>query len=218
MKRAWSHWFAAAVVPLVLCFCGCQGIAWLVAQFAPPQKVPATYKLPKGKKVLVFVDDPYYRVNYEPVKAELTKRLNSQLTTHKIAAKTIPYRRLLGLIDATPDFNRLRVSQVGKKLGADVVLYVQVDRFSLKDHENSTLWHGRFKTTIRFVDNEANRLWPKDMHEGFPVPEVTRPQVDNASPTYGGGLARIMAEKMADRIAKLFYDHTVPVLATEDEK
>ena len=195
---------------------GCAAFSWFVAQFAPPQEVKAEFKLPKDKKVLVFVDDMLHEVNYAPIKGDLTEKLNSQLAEHKIAANTIPYEQVQDLA-ARGDFNRLAVKEVGEKLGADVVIYVDIERFSLKENEASPLWRGELAGSVRVVDVKVGRLWPTD-REKYPVPAVETPPTENASKTYGAELSRLLAEKLADRIAKLFYDHKVPVQSFDQEK
>jgi len=197
--------FASAIL---MAGCG-PFIGWTANVFARPQKVEAVYEPPKGKTFLVFVDDMLNPVTYEPIKGELAEMLSRQLIDNKIAAKTIPYSKLLTLAAATPEFNRLSVSEVGEKLGADIVLYVMVDRFSLKDNEATPLWKGRLSTTVRLVAVGIDRLWPTDRPEGYPVEPVEMPPETHPSPTYGEVLSKKLAEKMADRIAKLFYKHEI---------
>lgn len=202
----------SVVIPLVggvmLGGCGPM-IGWMVNAFRPPKKVHAVYRPPKDKKILVFVDDLSNPVGYEQVKGELTERLNERLVEHKIARRTVPYERVLRLKAATPEFDGLAVSQIGQRLGADLVLYVHVDHFSLKDNEVSPLWHGRMEVTVRMVDVAAGRLWPKDRQAGYAVKPVDNPTESHPSPTYEIDLAKSLAEQMADRIAKLLYDHKV---------
>lgn len=203
--------------PLALAIAGCAGVSWFVAAFSPPQKVKALYKPPKGKRFLVFVDDITHPVAYEPLKRQLTERLNKQLLTNKIAGETIKYERLLDLMAATPSFNQLTVVPIGQKLDAELVLYVIIEDFALKESEVSPLWRGTLKTTVRIVDVNARppTLWPTDRAEGYPVERVQTPSIDEPSPTYSEEVAKMLAEKMADKIAKLFYDHEVPVAVGE---
>ena len=184
-------------------------IGWFVNAFAPPQKVRALYEPPADKKLLVFVDDMLNPVSYEPVKGELTKRLNRQLTEHKVVAQTVTYEEILDLMAATPNFNELTVTEIGQKLKADVVVYVYIDEFTLKESEASPLWRGRMRATVRVVDVELGRLWPEDRPTGHSVKPVETPGASHPSPTYGTDLSKILAEKMAERIAKLFYTHRV---------
>lgn len=191
---------------------GCSpGLGWLGSVFAPPEKIKAVYHPPKGKKVLVFVDDIKRPVSYSPIKGELTRLLNRRLTEANVAAETVPYEKMLDLVAATPDFNHLPVATVGRRLGAELVVYVHIDKFSLKEEEIGTLWQGRFEASVRVVDVRKGVLWPKDRPmDGFDVPPIKTPATIEVSPTYGRKLSQELAEKMAERIAFLFYDHEVP--------
>lgn len=189
---------------------GCpQALAWLVAQFTPPKRVKAVYEPPKGKKIFVFVDDRKFPVDYEPVKYELAERISEQLIEHKVARATVRYD-LLQDLSTTRDFHRLAISEVGEKLGADLVLYVQIEAFSLKDNPYSSSWQGRLETSVWFVDaRKPARLWPKDVprNSGHPVPSVEFKATENPSVTYGEEVAKALAAQMADHIVKLFYNH-----------
>ncbi len=177
--------------------------------FRKPRKVQAVYQPPEGKKILVFVDDLQNPVSYEPIKAELTERLNEQLIENNVAERVVPYERLLTLMAATPEFHALSIGQIGNKLGADIVLYVHVDTFSLKDNEVTPLWHGQLATTIRMVDVTRGRLWPEDRPAGFTVKPVETPTEYSPSQTYEIDLATSLARQMATRVARLFYDHEI---------
>jgi len=189
---------------------GCTLANWFVAVFSPPQKVKALYKPPKDKSYLVFVDDLLCPVTYEPIKRELTESLSEQLIEHGIAASTVPYEDLLDLMAANSNFNSMHVPTVGRKLGADMVLYVQIDEFALKDDQASPLWKGLLRVTVKIVDSDAGRLWPPDRPGGYPLSAIETPQTEHPSPAYGTELASLLADKAADRITKLFYEHEVP--------
>ncbi|MCJ7543827.1 MAG: hypothetical protein MUP47_04555 [Phycisphaerae bacterium] len=190
---------------------GCQpGLGRLAWMFEPPQRVKALYTPPPGKTVLVFVDDVLNPVQYQPIKVELAARLNAYLIQKKLAADTVPYETLVEWGSKTADTEHLSVAEVGQAMGADLVLYVHLDKFSLKDDQQSPLWHGQMGTTIRLVDVKAGRLWPMDRPEGYAMPQVETASVDDSSPTYGTEVARELAEAMAERIVNVFCDHTVP--------
>jgi hypothetical protein len=197
-------------MPLAVSHCSCAIPAWFAAQFAPPKQVEPEYVPPKDKVILVFVDDMLNPINYEPIKIDLTNRLNEQLVANGVTAKTVPYNRLADLIAATPDFNGLAVSEVGQKVKADIVLYVQVDEFSLKDPAAPQLWRGRFQVTVRMVDVAEGRLWPKDRPAGYTVPIVETPVSTESAETYADDLAKQLAASVAQQVAWLFYKHPVP--------
>ncbi len=201
----------ALLMSIVLCASGCAPAAWFASQFGPEKNVAAKYQPSKGKTILVLVDDMLSPVDYEPVKMHLTEMLNKQLMTNKVAVSTVPYTRIGELIAATPEFNALSVSEVGSKLDADIVLYVQIDEFGLRDPSASEeLWKGRLQVTVRMTDVHDGRLWPKDKPAGHMVPAAKTRTVSDNSPTRAETISNALATETADRIAKYFYDHKTP--------
>ncbi|NLW85446.1 MAG: hypothetical protein GXY38_01085 [Planctomycetes bacterium] len=192
---------------------GCQLVAWVVAVFQPPQKVNAVYEPPQGKRYLVFVDDRQ-PVPYEPIKFELADLVSKGLVEHGIARSTVPYE-LVQDLSMTPGFQSMPISEVGRRLGAEVVLYVQIDKLIMKDNPMSPLWQGRFETSVWVVDAEASpidaRLWPKDRPRGIghPVPPVELKPQENPSATYGQEVASKLAQGMSTNILRLFHKHEV---------
>ena len=210
----------AILASMTLCAAGCAIPAWFAAQLGPKKKVPAEYEPPKGKTILVLVDDMLNPVDYEPIKIDLTEMLNEQLLAHKVAAKTIPYTRIGEFIGATPGFNALATGEVGSKLGADMVLRVRIDDFGLRDPDASQeLWKGRLQTNLRLVDVKAGRLWPTDRPLGHMVlPSAKTPTVVDDSPTRGEAISKALATETADRIAKYFYAHKTPYQGAYGDK
>jgi len=205
------------IVPLTAAAGGCQFFAWFVAQFSPPKKVEALYKLPKGKKVLVFVDDFRRPVRWEPIKELLTERVNAELTEQKLAATTVPYEKLEDLAHSTRDFNKLSIPRIGHSLGAELVVYVEIREFGLKENDQSPLWQGRMDANVKIVDPRKGTLWPEDRPDGYPLSYAEPRPSENLSETYGRVVAKNVAAKMGRKIARLFYDHTVPTRVFEDE-
>jgi hypothetical protein len=202
---------AVLMVPLAIHNCSCALVAWTAAQFGPKAKIAAQYEPPAGRKILVFVDDMEYPVSHPPIKIHLTKMLNNLLVANGVAAQTVPYERLADFIGATPRFNELSVAEVGRKLDAEIVLYVRVDQFALKDQAAmDLLWRGQFQTTVRMVHVVDGPLWPKDRPSGHTVDKVETPPKSADSDTDADEITKVLASKMADRIAKLFYEHKDP--------
>ena len=206
-----SRWIWTGLLALLLAQAGgCQGmLAWTVAQFAPPKKVPAEYRWPKHDRVLVLVEDPWGQLEYEPIKGELTTRLNEQLVDNGVARAVVDYHRLIELKNRTPGFDGLAQSLAGQAAGADLVLYVRIDEFHLHNEPTSPIWQGKFKTSICVTDTTEGLLWPKDRPRGYPVGPIETPITAESDLRYGVKLARRLADEMADRIAKCFYEYEV---------
>jgi len=211
MTRRMSAALAVLLTPLAIHNCSCAVVAWTAAQFGPKAKIAAQYEPPTGRRILVFVDDMEHPVSYPPIKIRLTRILNGLLVANDVAAQTVRYERLADLISATPRFNELSIAEVGRKVDAEIVLYVRVDQFALKDQATMDLfWRGQFQTTVRMVHVVDGPLWPRDRPAGHMVDKVeTRPKSTD-SDTDADEITKILASKMADRIAKLFYEHKDP--------
>jgi hypothetical protein len=198
------------LVALAMSQCSCAVIKYAVAKFAPPEKVEPEFAVPKGKTALVFVDDMLNPLSYPTLKAELSKMVGEELVKNEVVAKVIPYDRLADLASSMPTFNSLAVGEIGQKLGADLVFYVQIDEFDLRDPAAPQLWKGHLQVTVRLVDVAKGRLWPTDRPAGFAVPAADTPTSTESSESYGEQLATSLAAMTADSVAKLFYKHEKP--------
>ncbi len=210
--RTWIITLLVALLPIAGCG---EGMGYLAYVFSGPNKVDPVYSFPKGKKVLVLVDDIAMPVSDIAIKSELTNRLNRKLVDNGVAAECVPYGQLLNLMAATPDFNALSIGKVGAKLQADLVLYVNIDEFTLKEEEGVPLWRGKLKTTLRVIDTKDGRLWPIAPAWGYPVDAVETPPSSNSSPAYGTIVTKALAKLASSEIAKLFYEHKVDPYETD---
>ena len=189
---------------------GCALGSWAAAVFSPPMKDPALFEIPKGKTILVLPDDFESVVTYDPARGMLAESLNKLLVENKVATTTIPFSNLVDLDARTNNLEDLSVSEIGEKLGADIVVYVLFDAFSLKDDPGNPLWHGRLAANVRVVDVKGGLLWPKDRpRDGWPIKPVDIP-TNNTSVTYEQVLSRQLTAEAAQRIAWLFYEHPSP--------
>ncbi len=188
---------------------GCAVIAWTAAALWPPRKVPALYKPDKHMPMLVFVDDTLNTAEVELVKGPLARRLGELLKDRGVVDETIPYERILQLMAAESTFEQMPIAQAGKRLGARTVLYVSVDRFIVQEYA-TPLWQGEMETTVRVVDVEEGRLWPKDQLQGYRVGKVEIPACEETGVGYESTLTRQLADMMAERIVELFCDHLEP--------
>ena len=198
---------AAMAIIAVFADTGCTTplISYIAGQLQRPKKVEAKYELPDDKVVLVLAENRTDARSYENIKRKLTDALNEQLVERDLAKRTIPYDDIMRFRLSTPGYHKMEIKEICKRLGADLVIYVHIDKFLLKD-DTSDVWRGQISTTV-FVKDRDSRLWPEDLPGGHVVKPIERRPSTGSSPTYGDRLAGLLAGQMADRIAKLFYDH-----------
>jgi hypothetical protein len=174
----------------------------------PPQEVKAKFRPPRDKKMLVFVDLADVDTA-QPIRGALTEALNKELIENEVARSAVPYEDLLDLSAAMDGFGMASPVKIGRELSADYVVHVTINRFTVREDDVGPLWEGHLDASVRMIDVEEGELaWPKGEARGWRVEPVKTPLADDPSPGYGPKLTADMADRMARRIAKLFYDHT----------
>ncbi len=194
---------------LLLPLAGCQLVPILVDAFQPPKKIPAVYEPPEGKRVLVFVEDVTHGNVDETVKRELAIKLTKHLVENDVAASAVSYDKLVDFMVATPSYNELGAGNIGQKLGAQLVFFVKIERFRLKEDEATSLWNGEMVTAVSVLDvQERKRLWPEEQRDHRVRPVRLEPHQESSS-SYASEVTDQLTDEMSDRIAKLFYEHTI---------
>lgn len=214
MRRAATNALRMTLAVAAVAACGgCQIIPWLAAAFAGPEKREALCELdaPPGTVLLVLVDDLRLRetVDCAAIKRDLTIHLNEELIKNHVVDAVAGYDDVIELKITEPNFDRLSPGQIGERLNADLVLYVRIEGYSLKDNQGSPLWRGYLETSVTVCDVNGRRLWPATEQDHAVKPVEIRLE-EEMSPSYAPKLTERLGAEMADRIAKLFYDHEVP--------
>jgi hypothetical protein len=194
------------LIAMSIAVSGCAPIAWLAAVLAPPKPVPAEFKLATEGKVLVLVDDLGKPVRYEQIKRLLTENINRLLVDNKAVERVVSYDDIFRLTASRKDFNQMGIANIARKLGANQTIFVSLNEFSLKDDANIDIWHGKLGVSVRVVDIEGKTEWPIDRPDGRIPDPAEIPEEQNASPTHGTKIAAKLADDMALKIAKFFFD------------
>lgn len=213
MTRLTTAVVAAAVAVMLLAVPGCAWIAWTAHLFAPPEKVEPVCTIPPDVRLLVYVSDLALSetVDCAAIKRDLTDGLNEELLAHAVVAEVVPYGDLLDFIADEPTFYQMSFGDIAKGLDAELVLYVRLKHFSLRDDETSLLWQGNLDVVVALKDVDDHTLWPTDKPDGHPIePPVSISRDREEFQSYGLELTEELAAQMADRIARLFYEHEVP--------
>lgn len=202
------------IVTLSMAACtGCQQLGSLLyfSGAAPAQKVPAEFKLPSGP-VLILIDDVQDLVQPAFTKELLVDSLAKQLKEHKLADHVTTNEELSRVRLADVKFDQRGVREVGRQVGADTVLWLDVRQFSLDKDIEMTVIPAQFAVTLKVVNAKADkredvRLWPLD-REGELV-EVSISAQDVHKLKIQRAICQKLADDLADKIAKVFYEYTV---------
>lgn len=200
-------------LPLSSAGCGGTAGAWLYwFGHVPEEKVKAEFKLTK-EKLAILIDDDRGGLLDPTLPSMLTENLSKEFVEHNVNQFVIPAREVTQLRRKDSQFDKRGIREIGLRLDATQVLHINVRKFLLHDDVVEPAYKGRFVAAVKVIDVNAKtpedvRLWP-NTSEGK-VLEVTTEIATPKDPGYKEQLTRRLCEEMADKIAKLFYDHKVP--------
>lgn len=165
----------------------------------PPKKAQPLFKLPDDKTMLVFAEAPLEDQFMRALLTDLTKRLNTTLLLSGTSPAVIEPE---SLHEAKQEegFSKLTISEVGEKLGSQVVMYIRVQDYDARQERPFGGWTGKFETTVRVVDVTEGRLWPDTKGAGWPV----KVSIDYEDAEKSVEMADRLSAEMAKEIARLF--------------
>jgi hypothetical protein len=177
----------------------------------PKQKSTAEYKLPAGP-VLILVDDDQDLVQPPTTRQMLVDSLAKQLKEHKIADRVTTNEELARVRQGNAKFDQRGAREAGQLVGADTVIWLAVRQFSMENDIEYAVSPAQFAATLKVVNAKAEkkddvRLWPLD-REGRLV-EVSVSAQDLHKLAIKTEICQKIADEMADKVAKLFYDYQI---------
>jgi len=188
---------------------GCE-VAGVVADVvAGGADVDAVYELP-DRPTLILVDNPGDRLTHHHQADLIAGRIGDALKKNEVVEQVVPTPMVSSLEERYDDFDRWPIDKVGKHAGAQQVIYILVQQFSLRDE---AIYRPTAKVHVKVIDvASGGRLFPPPRHEqGYPVSRQQQyTNMDGATATTESLLARELAETLAGDVAKLFYKHPKP--------
>ncbi len=139
----------AAVLAAGLPLGGCMYIGY--AASAIPNKIEARYTPPKTP-LLVLVENKQNPGTMVTEADQLSSFIMEDLRAHKVAP-LVELKKLYEARDQEKDFDKLKITQIGKAVGAQQVLYVDLRRFNVNEDDGGGIpLHARIEATVRMVD------------------------------------------------------------------
>lgn len=175
-----------------------------------PEKQDAAYELDPEKATVVFVDDS------ASIVPDRTSRRRIGQATEKVLLDQAEVKRVISSDSALAVVSRekfgqpLGVSEVGKAVGADVVVYCLITAFTISP--DGVTYQPTATALVRIVDvNTKERIWPLGDETARQV-VVQRNEQQGAPPNNLGQRAeaeRRLATHLGEEIGKLFYKHEI---------
>ncbi len=174
-----------------------------------PPANDAQYTLP-DRKVVVFVDDRKNLLSRTQLRTVIGDKVASDLLAKELVPEAIASRDALAVARRDESAgNTISTSEIGEKVGAEVVIYVRVISFNLAEPGGNPLPNAMAR--VRVIDaTNRQRLFPTDA--GDPGVEVTSDMREVGLDLYNSTTGRRSIEEqlatdLGDRIGKLFYKH-----------
>ncbi len=141
---------------------GCNIIGFMGSPTAYEKKVPAEYELYRTKsRILVFVD----QARSSSVGFHVRGALDAAVAGYLANKVRVDKNNIIAPVGYTPSrvqaYAGLSPAQIGQKTGADLVLYIRIDKYELEQMDRRGYFSGRLVTRSVLVDvDSAKILWP----------------------------------------------------------
>ncbi len=188
---------------------GCNVLTPVAYAIHGPEKIMPGYTLDKNLKTVVFVDDPSSRVMQRRLRFAIADRATKELLAKRVLVDMIDPRGVLTAASNERHGEQMSISDLGKTVGADIVIYAVVTEFSLTPETGSYIPQASLRVKIVDVAT-GKRVWPSD--ESGQLISIQIPQRPGTSPT--GPAAKLQVEQqLSERaglgLAQLFYKHEI---------
>ena len=151
----------------------CAVISLIATPTSHEKKIPAEYDLTERQeqKILVLVNQPGWLASGVNLRYYLTRAIHYGLTEkiEFLPENIVDYNKLSEFRSNRSDFALLSAQEVGKALGADIVLVVTVEDYQLNLMPEAKYYDGSLSAAVALVDTASGeKLWP-DSAESKPV-------------------------------------------------
>lgn len=210
---------ATAAVVLVPSVGGCSAIGGIFGGGAESylrqstREVPARYEGLRGKSFAVIVAaDRITQADYPTVVGDLTLTISRRLADPANgvgASGYVPGERVLEYLYNNPRWVAMTPEELGREMGVERVVFIDLQEFRLTDPGNQYLWAGVAAGTVRVVEVDSKTPGVYALQE--PV-RVTFPDEDGYGPAQipARNVQLALSKRFVDRAAWLFYKHEEP--------
>jgi hypothetical protein len=174
------------------------------------EEVEAEHLLQADRLAIVIYAGNDVLFTYPTVPIEISSELVYEITRHmkdRIGSFVHP-AEVVRWQESTLEWPTLSLVEVGRRFGADTVLYVELVRYTLVEEKSANLFRGRVKSRVHVLKAEAER---NPVYET--TVEVTFPE-DQPIGVLGTSERRMRQgtnKIFAQELARKFYDHEIEV-------
>lgn len=170
-----------------------------------PPKIPAVTTLPSGRPTVVLIDDPSSKVPRRDLRLLIGKTADDDLLRSKAVAagKLISSRSAMSASGSGASARPLSIVDIGRRVGAEVVIYAEVTDWSLVSNGESISPVGVLG--VRIYDTLKNeRIFPE---EGAHILVSRLPEETSYRPGDRAAIEKALAARLGLDLSRLFYEH-----------
>jgi hypothetical protein len=203
-----------SAVALVVWSGGCNVIGFIASPTAYEKKVPAEYELHRTEsRILVFVD----QARSSSVGFHVRGALDAAVIGYLADKVRVDKNNIIAPVGYTSSrvqaYAGLSPAQIGQKAGADLVLYIRIDKYELEQMDRRGYFNGSMVTRSVLVDvDSAKVLWPASQEA-----RLNRIKVELETGGREAALNRLMSGS-AHCITRYFYNCPGPRFRWGDEQ
>jgi hypothetical protein len=179
-----------------------------------PPRVPSEYELDKSRVTTVLVDDQNTILPRRQYRVVIAKGIEQRLLDKKkLAVDMIDSQAVLASVNREKPGERRSVPEIGRDVGAEVVIWVTFDAFTLSP--DGQTFHPVSVARVKVVDaDEGTVLWPEEPTGHRLVIELdTKATTMPDSHSQRTQIERQLAEYTGKAISELFYEVEKPFSA-----
>jgi hypothetical protein len=188
---------------------GCNVLTPVAYAIHGPGKVEPQFTLDETLRTVVFVDDPSSRITQRRLRYSIADKTTKELLEKRILVDMLDPRGILTAASNEQYGMQMSISELGRLVDADIVIYAVVTDFSMSPETGAYL--PRASMRVKLIDTRSGeRIWPTD-ERGHMI-NVQIPQRPGTGPSSTGERVEI-EQTLADRaglgLAQLFYKHEI---------
>lgn len=191
------------------CLTGCQYLIFAGYLLGGPPSIEPDFDAEtgqsftgKGKKVAIICYAPdKVKWDFDKIDRELSLYVSHRMTNHKI--KIIDPDAVNAWIEENPDWDK--PDELGEAAGADYVVFIELEEFSLYEENSSNLYRGRTKGMVSVYEMEEGSgeiIYTKDLDSKYPI---HAPVATSEKSFYD--FKSLYMSRLSEEIGRLFYEH-----------
>lgn len=190
------------ILGIVILTSGCNVIGYAAHAIAGPEEVHAKYVLQQRPTVVYVKDLPSPTADKVEGDA-IAAQIEQQIRGFELAP-TIDSASIIDLQTSRPaQFSTMTPSQIGKAVGAEQVIFVQINESRVDMEAVNDMLRGKISATVSVYDTEGNLLWPTQVDSSSVISygTPTMRMSDSVSPA---SVERNLINELSVRVGSLF--------------